>query len=73
MTTSGNAARKRPSAKRMSPEEFKQEVHRKGWTYRAVAERWEVSENWVSKVARSEDRSLKWDDAVRGLPMLMSR
>lgn len=64
-------ARKKTSAKRMSPEEFKSEVQRRGWTYRALGERWDVSENWISKIARNEDRPLHWDDAVRGLPMIL--
>lgn len=64
-------ARKKASAKRMSPEEFKSEVQRRGWTYRALGERWDVSENWISKIARNEDRPLHWDDAVRGLPIIL--
>jgi lambda repressor-like predicted transcriptional regulator len=58
---------------RMSPDEFKAEVKRRGWTYRALAARWEVSENWVSKLARDETRSTHWDDAVRGLPQLVKK
>lgn len=58
---------------RLTPEEFKAEVWRRGWTYRALAERWEVSENWVSKLARNTDRPLHWDDAVRGLPMVITQ
>ena len=58
---------------RLSPTEFKAEVGRRGWTYRALAERWEVSENWISKLARNPDRALHWDDAVRGLPMILLR
>lgn len=56
---------------RLSREEFKMEVSRKGWTYRALAERWGVSENWVSKLASDPARKLHWDDAVRGLPLVM--
>jgi len=62
----------RTDASRMSPEEFKAEVHRRGWTYRALAKRWGVSENWVSKVARNPNRASSWDDAVRGLPIVMA-
>ena len=64
---------KKIAVKPLTPDEFKAEVNRKGWTYRALAERWEVSENYISKIARKENRSLKWDDAVRGLPQLMTR
>lgn len=63
-------ARKSAITKHMSPEEFKAEVHRRGWTYRALGERWDLSENWISKIARKEDRPMHWDDAVRGLPIL---
>lgn len=58
---------------RLSPDEFKAEVKRRGWTYRAVALRWEVSENWVSKIARDENRAIHWDDAVRGLPQVLKK
>lgn len=57
--------------KQMAPEEFKSEILRKGWTYRALAERWSVTDNWISKIARNENRPLHWDDAVRGLPVIM--
>jgi len=55
----------------LTPEEFKSEVSRRGWTYRALAERWGVTENYVSKLARNPDRALHWDDAVRGLPTVV--
>lgn len=58
---------------RLTPDEFKAEVSRRGWTYRALAERWDVTENYVSKLARNPTRSLHWDDAVRGLPMVLIR
>lgn len=62
---------KKIAIKRMTPEEFKAEVQRRGWTYRALGERWNVSENWISKIARNEDRSLHWNDAVNGLPTIL--
>lgn len=55
----------------LTPDEFKAEIGRRGWTYRAVADRWGVSENWISKLARNPDRALHWDDAVRGLPIVI--
>ncbi len=55
----------------LTPEEFKSEVSRRGWTYRALAERWGVTENYVSKLARNPKRALHWDDAVRGLPTVV--
>jgi hypothetical protein len=55
--------------KRMSPDEFKAETRRRGWTFRALAGRWSISETWVSKQANNPDRPRQWDDAVMGLPM----
>lgn len=59
------------TTKRMTPDEFKAEIQRRGWKYIDLAERWDVSDNWISKIARNENRALHWDDAVRGLPILM--
>lgn len=58
---------------RLSRVEFKTEASRKGWTFRALAERWGVSENWVHKLASDPERKLHWDDAVRGLPLVMKQ
>lgn len=55
--------------KRLSPEEFRALVRSKGWTYRALAERWGVTEGWVSKVANNPDRPIEWDDKARGIPV----
>ncbi|HBO2102326.1 hypothetical protein [Pseudomonas aeruginosa] len=55
---------------RMTPEAFKAECKRKGWTGRALAERWSKSEAWISRVGSDPERDLHWDDAVRGLPDL---
>lgn len=54
--------------KRISPDEFKGETRRKGWSNRALALRWGVSETWVSKVGSNPNRNPYWDDALRGLP-----
>ena len=56
---------------RISPEEYKAEIQRRGWTLRALSGRWGVSENWVSKIVRNSERAIHWDDALRGLPVLM--
>lgn len=53
---------------RMSPEEFKELVRGKGWTYRALAVRWAMSETRVSQIARDAERPLYYDDAIRALP-----
>ncbi len=53
---------------RMTPTEFKAEYRRKGWTGRMLAERWQKSVAWISKIGNDPDREAHWDDAVRGLP-----
>ena len=53
---------------RMAPDKFKQLVQTKGWTYRALAERWHVTPDWVSEISRNLRRPPHYDDAVLGLP-----
>lgn len=55
--------------RKLSVSDFKAEVKRRGWTFRALAARWCVSETWVSKLANNADRPQQWDDAVMGLPV----
>lgn len=55
---------------RMTSEQFKAEFKQRGWTGRTLAVRWEVSEAWISKIAKNSERAAHWDDAVRGLPHL---
>ncbi len=57
-----------PKVKRLTPEAFKAAVKGKGWTYRALAERWHLSEVRVSQIARDEGRPFYYDDAIQGLP-----
>lgn len=57
-------------ADRMTPEQFKSEYRRKGWTGLALAERWSLSPAWISKLGNDPDREAHWDDAVRGLPVI---
>ena len=52
----------------LSPDEFKAEYRRRGWTNRTLAARWGKSESWFSKLASNPQRGMHWDDAVRGLP-----
>lgn len=59
------------STQRITPASFKAEVGRRGWTYRSLAKRWGVTENYISKLARDPERSAHWDDAVRGLPTII--
>ena len=58
--------------KRLTPDEFKAEFKRRGWTGRALATRWGKSETWISKIAGNPARDQHWDDAVLGLPMANS-
>lgn len=57
----------------MTPNEFRAEIKRKGWTFVELGERWCMSANWLAKVAARADRPRYWDDAVRGLPDQMTR
>lgn len=53
---------------RLTPAEFRAEVVRKGWTFVAIGRRWDMSANWLQKVAGNAQRPRYWDDAIRGLP-----
>ena len=53
---------------RLTPDEFKAIFKQLGWTGKALAVRWEVSEAWISKIVKNPMRAAHWDDAVRGLP-----
>ncbi|MNE89596.1 hypothetical protein D3C80_1870180 [compost metagenome] len=53
---------------RLSPDEFKAVFKQRGWTGKALAARWGVSEAWISKIVNDPERTAHWDDAVRGLP-----
>lgn len=56
----------------MSPDEFKAEVRRRGWTFRALSVRWGKSETWVSRIANNPNREEHWNDAVNGLPFFLT-
>lgn len=55
-------------ANKLTPEEFKSVLATKGWSGIALAERWDVSPAWISKIINDPDRAPHWDDAVAGLP-----
>lgn len=55
---------------KMAPAEFKAEYRRKGWTGRALAQHWNKSEAWISRIGNDPDRELHWDDTVKGLSTL---
>jgi len=53
----------------LSPADFKVLVNGKGWTYRDLAKRWQLSEVRISQIARDADRPLYYDGAARDLPI----
>lgn len=57
----------------MTPDEFRAEYRRRGWTGKALAKRWKKSEVWISLIGSDSDRDPHWDDAVRGLPTLKKK
>lgn len=61
------ASEKRRTA-RLSPDAFRAAVYAKGWTLRALAERWEITPETVYRLAANACRAAYLDDAVRGLP-----
>lgn len=65
--------KKSSRSERPSSSEFRAEVRRKGWTFKQIAKRWTVSETYLNRICRSEQRPPKWEDAVRALPYLTSR
>lgn len=52
-------------------EEAKAELALKGWTNRALAEWWNCSEEYVSKIVNNTERKRHFDDALRGLPSVV--
>jgi hypothetical protein len=54
----------------MTPDEFKAEYRRRGWTGKALAKRWDKSAVWISLIGNDPQRDPHWDDAVRGLPVI---
>ena len=46
----------------MTPNEFRAELVRKGWTYVELGQRWDMSANWLAKVAGRADRAVRIRD-----------
>lgn len=53
---------------RLTPEEFKAEYRRRGWSGKALAARWGKHPVSLSKIVNDPERPAHWDDAVKGLP-----
>jgi hypothetical protein len=54
---------------KITPEFYKSEMKRKGWSRGALALRWDKSETWISKIVNDVNRDQHWDDALKGLPI----
>jgi hypothetical protein len=52
----------------MTPAAFKTAAYVKGWTLRALADRWGITPAWMTRLAGNVNRAANFDDAVRGLP-----
>lgn len=53
---------------RLTPEEFKAEYRRRGWSGKDLAAHWGKHPVSLSKIVNDPERARHWDDAVRGLP-----
>lgn len=69
----GTTGPKKPVPGCMSPDQFKDEIFRRGWKIYEVATRWGMGGNWLYKLIANQERGLRWDDAVRGLPHLATK
>lgn len=56
------------AGERLSADAFRVVLCEKGWTIRALALYWGLSREHVQRIAANDDRSMWWDDALRGLP-----
>jgi hypothetical protein len=54
----------------LSAEEAKTALAVKGWTNRALAEWWDCTEEYVSRVVNNAKRRRWFDDALRSLPQI---
>ncbi|PPC84601.1 MAG: hypothetical protein CTY38_00720 [Methylotenera sp.] len=58
--------------KPMSPAEIRAEIKRRGWSTDLIATRWGMTRRRVQQLVADEDRPRYYDDAVNGLPQLVS-
>lgn len=49
---------------------FKAAIYAKGWSIAGLAKHWEISREWLLKLAADEQRPRHYDDAVAGLPRI---
>lgn len=57
----------------MTSESIKILLRDKNWLLKQVAERWELSEKYVSRIVNNAERDKHWEDAFRGLPARTER
>lgn len=55
---------------RLTRIEFKALARDKGWKFTMLARRWGVTPEWISMLCRDEQRDIRYDDALLGLPDL---
>lgn len=55
---------------RLSVQAFRALVKEKGWQFKTLALRWQISATWMSRLVNNPQRGAQWDDACRGLPDL---
>lgn len=54
--------------RRLSPVQFKAALYAKGWKLKDLALYWDVSPEWLTRLAGNVNRPIYFDHAVRGLP-----
>lgn len=54
----------------MPPARFKATLYAKGWSMCLLASHWDVSADYLRRIASNANRPLWWDDAITGLPVI---
>jgi len=57
----------------MSPEAFRAELESRGWTADMLAKRWGMTKRRVQQLVADVDRGRYYDDAVKALPVVVSK
>jgi hypothetical protein len=57
----------------MSPDSFRNEMESRGWTPELLAQRWGMTKRRAQQIVADADRPRYYDDAVRGLPIIMTK
>jgi len=59
--------------KPLTPEEFRRVLEDKGWSPDLLAARWGLTKRRIQQIAADEDRPRYYDDALTGLPIIVTR